>query len=66
LIIVRVMLLVAAMVGSAVAIVLAVSAFLAVGWTAVAVIVLSIAALLRVSGRIARLAMERLKLRSER
>jgi hypothetical protein len=65
LIIVRVTLLVAAMIGSAAAIVLAVSAFLAVGWTAVAVIVLSIAALLRVSGRIARLAMERLKLQSE-
>lgn len=64
-IIVRVTLLVAAMIGSAAAIVLAVSAFLAVGWTAVAVIVLSIAALLRVSGRIARLAMERLKLQSE-
>ena len=59
-IIVRVMLLVATVIGSAVTIVLAVSALLALGWTSVAVIVLSIAAL-RGGGRIARLAIGRLR-----
>ncbi len=57
--IVRVVLLVVTAMGSAAAIVLAVSVFLAVGWTAVAVIVVSIAALLWGGGRIARVAINR-------
>jgi hypothetical protein len=57
--IVRVVLLVVTAIGSAVAVVLAVSAFLAVGWTVVAVIVVSIAVLLWRGGRIARFAIER-------
>jgi len=62
----RVVLLVVTAIGSAAAVVLAVSAFLVVGWTAVAVIVLSIVALLWGGGRIARIAIERSRHQSPR